>query len=347
MTETDAAAPDRAPELIAGRIHAVRAWNLISEAGTGRMLLGSLVHHTVWPTGPVSAECSAHLHRGTHVPGPECSCGFYAHHLADVDHEMLAESHEIDQALGVIEAWGRIEVHETGVRAEHVRLVALLADDSAPSEYLDELESAARAYGVGVVSLAGDRALRRYLHRELSGLDEPFVERLLRDSHSHLLEPAACGYISRRGEPVGGFGYKVGAREVRPKRWQNRVPVDERSLIVVRVAGTSHHEEALQSEVFDPGSSLALLLEPDNPGDPNAVGVWDAALERRVGYVPRRSAGEVGARLRAGRVARVDSLWQWRDLRSGRRTGMHLLISATPRVEFSDREQLSLEEETA
>lgn len=55
---------------------------------------------------------------------------------------------------------------------------------------------------------------------------------------------------------------------------------------------------------FDPGARLALVAEPDNPHDPNAVGIWNGERTLQAGYVPR----EVAAELAGDEVA--VSLWR-------------------------------------
>jgi hypothetical protein len=70
-------------------------------------------------------------------------------------------------------------------------------------------------------------------------------------------------------------------------RWE-----DER-IHVVPVAGVSFRPEALDDPGFDPGRGLALVPEPDNEHDPNAVGIWNEARTVQAGYVPREIAPEL------------------------------------------------------
>lgn len=88
---------------------------------------------------------------------------------------------------------------------------------------------------------------------------------------------------------------------------------------VVHLAGASYRADALQDDAFAPGRRLALVREPDNAYDPNAVAVWDA--ERRVqgGYVP----ADVAPELRGDEQA--VSLWEYRE--EGRRVGLRVLIA--------------------
>ena len=55
----------------------------------------------------------------------------------------------------------------------------------------------------------------------------------------------------------------------------------------------SYRPEALPDPSFEPGRRLALVPEPDNEHDPNAVGIWNAERTLQVGYVPRDVAPEL------------------------------------------------------
>ena len=91
-------------------------------------------------------------------------------------------------------------------------------------------------------------------------------------------------------------------------------------LRVIKVAGTSYRLEALQEDAFAPGRRLALVPEPDNEHDPNAVGVWDAERNVQVGYVP----AEIAPDLRGDEQA--VSLWEFRG-DGGERIGLRVLIA--------------------
>ncbi|HVD65821.1 MAG TPA: HIRAN domain-containing protein [Gaiellaceae bacterium] len=90
-----------------------------------------------------------------------------------------------------------------------------------------------------------------------------------------ILERAHSGYRLRdaaTGEPV---------------RWE-----DPR-IRVVPAAGVSYRPEALADPSFDPGRRLALVPEPDNEHDPNAVAIWNEEQTLQLGYVPRETAPEL------------------------------------------------------
>jgi hypothetical protein len=64
-------------------------------------------------------------------------------------------------------------------------------------------------------------------------------------------------------------------------------------ILVVPVAGVSFRIESLEDASFDPGRPLALVPEPENEHDPNAVGIWNEDRTLQLGYVPRESAPEL------------------------------------------------------
>jgi hypothetical protein len=70
---------------------------------------------------------------------------------------------------------------------------------------------------------------------------------------------------------------------------------DDPRIRVINVAGVSYRLDALQNDAFAPGKQLALVPEPENEHDPNAIGVWDAEQTVQAGYVPAESARELDA----------------------------------------------------
>jgi hypothetical protein len=83
-------------------------------------------------------------------------------------------------------------------------------------------------------------------------------------------------------------------------RWE-----DER-VLVVPVAGVSFRPGAVDDASFDPGRPLALVPEPDNEHDPNAVAIWNEERTLQAGYVPREHAGELRGDEQAVSLWRVD-----------------------------------------
>jgi HIRAN domain len=118
-----------------------------------------------------------------------------------------------------------------------------------------------------------------------------------------------------RGSTEEGRGYWLrDAATEEPLRWR-----DER-IRVVKVAGASYRAEALQDAAFDPGRRLALVPEPDNEHDPNALGIWNEERTLQAGYVPAEVAGEIP------RDWQAVSLWEFRD-EGDARIGLRVLLA--------------------
>ncbi len=75
---------------------------------------------------------------------------------------------------------------------------------------------------------------------------------------------------------------------------------------VVPVAGVSYRADVLPDVSFDPGRRLALVPEPDNEHDPNAVGIWNEDRSLQLGYVPREVAAELTGDEQAVSLWRVE-----------------------------------------
>ena len=103
-----------------------------------------------------------------------------------------------------------------------------------------------------------------------------------------LLERAGAGYRLRdaaSGEVV---------------RWE-----DSR-VTVVPVAGVSFRIESLADPSFEPGRALALVPEPENEHDPNAVAIWNEQRTLQAGYVPRETVAELAGDEQAVSLWRVE-----------------------------------------
>ena len=96
-------------------------------------------------------------------------------------------------------------------------------------------------------------------------------------------------------------GYRLrDAATGEPVRWE-----DPR-IRVVPAAGVSYRLEALDDPSFDPGRRLALVPEPENEHDANAVAIWNEERTLQVGYVPREVAPELRGDEQAISLWRVD-----------------------------------------
>jgi hypothetical protein len=89
---------------------------------------------------------------------------------------------------------------------------------------------------------------------------------------------------------------------------------------VIKLAGVSYRLDAVQDDAFAPGKRLALVPEPDNEHDPNAIGVWDADRRLHAGYVPADTAAGLDAE-----AWQAVSLLEFFD--GGRRAGLRVLLA--------------------
>ena len=94
---------------------------------------------------------------------------------------------------------------------------------------------------------------------------------------------------------------------------------------VASVAVNEDDDEALQSDAFDPGSSVRLVSENHDPSDPE-VGVWDSESLRRAGRLLDRAARVVGAALECKLDQSALVLTEDRSPDDGRRDGLDLLV---------------------
>jgi hypothetical protein len=98
-----------------------------------------------------------------------------------------------------------------------------------------------------------------------------------------------------------GTGFRLrDAATGEPVRWE-----DER-IRVIPVAGVTFRPEALPDTSFDPGRRLALVPEPDNEHDANAVAVWNEERTLQAGYVPAEVAPELRGDEQAVSLWRVE-----------------------------------------
>lgn len=136
-----------------------RAWSLTD---AGELVPWTLVSAGAWEPGANTAVChirrfaadvgagspsGGHRHR---PPAPDCMCGLYA--LNDATDPRIAPSRT--GALGAIVAWGDIEVHATGFRAEHACVVALALPAGASPAEQQRLQRASTRYRVPLVPQA-------------------------------------------------------------------------------------------------------------------------------------------------------------------------------------------------
>ncbi len=131
---------DPAPDLI-HPIIGYRQWRLVDGA------LTSLFNDTRWERAHLYARCDSRDHHPEIVPDHACSCGIYAYYDPC---PRTASAVTRDLVAGAVVMWGRVELHGTGLRAEHAQIVALELPLSAGPKRHSVLEV---AEGLGVVAV--------------------------------------------------------------------------------------------------------------------------------------------------------------------------------------------------
>ena len=98
----------------------------------------------------------------------------------------------------------------------------------------------------------------------------------------------------------------AGGFHLRDAATGERVRWEDPRLRVVAVAGVTFRPGNVDDGSFDPGRRLALVPEPENEHDPNAVAIWNRERTLQAGYVPREIAAELGGDEQAVSLWRVE-----------------------------------------
>lgn len=311
-------------------IHGIRCWRVVTDQRDGGLLLKAAGVGTAWrPGGVIDAACGA---RGDHLaPAPDCTCGIHAFHPWNGNALVNGLANGPSQVVGVISAWGRIEVHLDGFRAEHVRIEALYiyGEDEDERSVVTEL---AERYGAELIEVPDLTAARRHATR-LPGISRQEAARLVTESLELVLEPETGSFIGNDGIPIARSGYRHESPGAIP------------GLFETPVAGVSFRPEALQLAGFAPGSDVELRPEPDNEHDRHAIAVVDPETGAKAGYVPRKLNRRVGNAIKRGQVKRTIVLGQHRNLETGERIGLELLLSPTERIHLLSNTEVDPNEE--
>jgi hypothetical protein len=157
--------------LVPGRLYGLRLWRVTAGPDGERLL--SPDRTVEWPAGgeALTARCDRHRHD---APAPGCGCGVCAWHPRSATARRVLQWRWFQP--GIVEAWGAVEVHYDGFRAERARPFALV---SVPSRFPRQVERLAAAYDARVLELSSPAALLAYCRRHGLGFDEPTVAALL------------------------------------------------------------------------------------------------------------------------------------------------------------------------
>ena len=131
-----------------------------------------------------------------------------------------------------------------------------------------------------------------------------------------------------------GEGYVVQRIKDRQRLRYSSLPISQ-GLYAFDVAGTSYRAEDFQRSAFSPGKRLAILPDPANPVDPQALAVWDSAHKFHIGYVPQDCPPTMKKRMIEEEPTYI-SMWENRkgELRVGLRV---LVISSDVKIKLLNK----------
>lgn len=236
-----------------------------------------------WQPGVNVAVC-ARDHR--HVaPVATCMCGLYA--LTNPADRRL--NFRADQAVGAVAAWGEMEVHRSGFRAQQACVVALALPDRLGDGARARLERAAERYGVPLVPAAMlSLEARRHGAPLPAGLWGP--------------SPFEAGGVGRRPATPGLDGARDGGGPARgialdAHLWLETalgaVVVGATEALAARVGGDASVTLPVPGTRLEAGDRAATISAPDG-----TFAVW-APVGGTVLAVNERLSGDPGLLARA------------------------------------------------
>jgi hypothetical protein len=113
-------APDVAAPLVAFRSWRLSGGHLVSPFVPCRWD-GRVIHATCFDANRTLTRGAGWLAEPHASPNPDCQCGIYGY-FSPGPRSWYGEAYWCE---GVITAWGRVELHRDGFRAEHARVEAL------------------------------------------------------------------------------------------------------------------------------------------------------------------------------------------------------------------------------
>lgn len=326
------------PPLFTAPIHGVRTWEVVPSRDGAPLLCGWAVNQ-VWPPGePYRAICAATQFRRVpargrvrepHLaPHPDCSCGIYAMHpnRLDARRELLQKLGRCESCgvIGAIEAWGRIEVHASGFRAEHARPVAFYRCRTEREPSRAEIEQLAEAYGARIVELEDRRELSDAF-AELQGLDRRVVHGLVEETLELELEPFRQQRQDRRGRTIHVTGLRPARARASADEWQGKLTPDHVVFPVVNA-----NREALRGEQFNLGREVELELRPSRGGR-RQVTVLGEPGAVRAGRAPAGLESMILRLMRRGRTRAIVAS-HGRLEPNGPRDAIEVLVAVTRRI---------------
>ena len=135
--------------------------------------------HRPWQAGANTASCDGGNDDSTHhAPGDSCNCGLYSMRRPLSEWTGAASLRSGTLVCGAVASWGRIHVHDSGVRAEHACAVALAFPDGMSPDGMALLRRTADLYRIELAPLAElEQAASRH-GSPLPGTLQPSEEQL-------------------------------------------------------------------------------------------------------------------------------------------------------------------------
>lgn len=181
-----------APDLVEP-IVGFRQWRLADRA------LTSLFSDVPWRHQVLRASCRAGVHDPADAPVQGCSCGIYAYYDPC---PRTASAGTPDFVGGVVVVWGRVELHATGMRAAHARVVALELPLSRAGKRRRVLQ-VAEALGVQAVA-----------HRDLRSVAREYGAPMSRS-----LRPPRRWVSAGEHQPIGVLPRAVSSAFTATRKW--------------------------------------------------------------------------------------------------------------------------------
>ena len=172
----------REAPVVPGRLYGLRAWTV----GGGKQL-ESIAQEGAWANGSKAPKARCAAGRGHRAPAHNCGCGLYALHptvrqcqSSFDDARRAARTGEPGaEVVGIVAAWGEVELHETGFGAEYARPHALVLPAAHSDHYGRRIRVLAADHGAEVWEVDSRHHLHRRCVEQNLGLSEAAVKELL------------------------------------------------------------------------------------------------------------------------------------------------------------------------
>ena len=204
----------------------IRTWKVEARLPSSLSRLCAETAEASWEPGGAWTEASCAPPwdgPGRHdAPEKHCTCGLYALHpeavevrsqwAVQVDTDAIDDPHfvELMGVIGVVEAAGRIEVHDIGFRAERARPLALIVGREWPQEPRRAVAELAEIYGARVLEVGSVAELLEWCRERGGALGTERVRELLRDAEGLEAVQGPTAPVARGAPPPGEPAWRRG-----------------------------------------------------------------------------------------------------------------------------------------